>query len=456
MDRIDLLQERKAKIAEKGKDVRAQIEALCDEKSFVETSAFSFSKNDFYGEDENGEGVITGFATVGGYPYYIVAQNGNVCSGGISKANCDKIARLLDMAEKNSTPVIYLLNSLGVQFGEGVPVLEGLGKILMRATQLKGVVLQFAILSGEVFGSVAMLAAIADFTFYLEGKSVLSLNSPFVLSAKEGKSLKSEEVGGAKAMAKSGTVSFTAKNIGEVKDKIYAITELFSLDEDKNAELNESFPELNDGATAEKLLKIFDGAIEVNMANEDDVKTLFARVGGIAVSAIVFDGKKDGVLMTANKFAKIKEFTELSACYGLPLVIFSDVKGIVPSMTENSGRVMKEAAEYLNMLDTIDTPKIAVVYKRAVGLGYSLFAAKEAGFDYTCAFADAQISVFDNAQGAKIEFGAKKSLDKKAEERYADEKGDPINAAKDGYIDAIIEPQFVKQYLISALQMLER
>ena len=39
-------------------------------------------------------------------------------------------------------------------------------------------------------------------------------------------------------------------------------------------------------------------------------------------------------------------------------------------------------------------------------------------------------------------------------ERYADEKADPVNAAKDGYIDDVIEPQFVKQYLISALQML--
>ena len=50
--------------------------------------------------------------------------------------------------------------------------------------------------------------------------------------------------------------------------------------------------------------------------------------------------------------------------------------------------------------------------------------------------------------------------DEKADEgalvaRYAEENSDPINAAKDGYIDAIIEPQFVKQYLIAALQMLQ-
>ena len=56
MDKISLLQERKAKIEAAGKDVRAQIAALTDESSFVELSAFSFSKSDFYNEEAEGEG----------------------------------------------------------------------------------------------------------------------------------------------------------------------------------------------------------------------------------------------------------------------------------------------------------------------------------------------------------------------------------------------------------------
>ena len=60
MDKLPLLQERKAKIAEAGKEIRKQIEELVDEDSFVELSAFSFSKNEFYGEDAEGEGVVTG------------------------------------------------------------------------------------------------------------------------------------------------------------------------------------------------------------------------------------------------------------------------------------------------------------------------------------------------------------------------------------------------------------
>jgi acetyl-CoA carboxylase carboxyltransferase component len=125
-------------------------------------------------------------------------------------------------------------------------------------------------------------------------------------------------------------------------------------------------------------------------------------------------------------------------------------------MCANNSRVMKEAAAYLETLSILDTTKIAVVYKKTIGLGYSLFAAKSVGFDYTCAFANAKIALFDSVQGAKIEFAGEKADEAALIAKYADENSDPIHAAKDGYIDAIIEPQFVKQYLVAALQMLAR
>ena len=455
MDKIQLLQERKAKIAEAGKEIRSRISALVDEESFVELSAFSFSKNDFYGETAEGEGVVTGFATINGYPFYIVAQNFKVLSGGVSKANCDKIAKCLDAAEKNSTPVIYLLNTLGVQVGEGVTVLEGLAKVLMRCTQLKGVVPQYVIVDGEVYGSAAMIAAVADFTFFIENKSVLAINSPFVLSAKAGKNLTKEAVGGAKALDKSGIPSFVVSDIVDVKQKIAEITELIDMPM-IDADLNSALPVLNEVVTAETIMSVFENPVEVGAGYETDVKTVLGRIGGISVAAVVFDGGEDGVELNASKLAKIKTFAELACCYALPFVTFANVKGICPCTCVNNSRVMKEVAEYLDMLDTIDMPKLAVVYKKAIGLGYSLFAAKSVGFDYTCAFANAKIALFDSVQGAQIELADEKADKTSLAQKYADENSDPINAAKDGYIDAIIEPQFVKQYLIASLQMLAK
>ena len=455
MDKIQLLQERKAKILEAGKEIRSQIQAIADKDSFVELSAFSFSKNEFYNEETAGEGVVTGFVTVDGYPLYVVAQNFNVLDGGMSKANCDKIVKCLDVAEKNGTPILYLLNTHGVQIGEGVTVLEGLGKLLLRSSQLKGVVPQYAVVNGEVYGSAAMLAALADFTFFIDKKSVLAVNSPFVLSAKAGKNLTKEEVGSAKALNKTSLTSFVVESLEEVKEKIVALTELVKVPM-VEAELNNATPSLNEAATAENLISIFENAVEVGALYEPEVKTIIGRIGGIAVAAVVFDGADEGVLLTADKLAKIKNFAEFAYSADLPFITFTDVMGICPCMCANNSRVMKEAAEYLEFLDLIDTPKLAVVYKKAIGLGYSLFAAKSVGFDYTCAFANAKIALFDSVQGAKIELANEKADEAALAAKYADENSDPIHAAKDGYIDAIIEPQFVKQYLIASLQMLLR
>ena len=57
MDKLRLLQVRKQKILSVGKEIRKDIDSLIDKDSFVELSSFSFSKNDFYGEEAEGEGV---------------------------------------------------------------------------------------------------------------------------------------------------------------------------------------------------------------------------------------------------------------------------------------------------------------------------------------------------------------------------------------------------------------
>ncbi|MBQ7831177.1 MAG: hypothetical protein IJ393_03775, partial [Clostridia bacterium] len=334
-------------------------------------------------------------------------------------------------------------------------VLEGLGKVLLRSSQLKGVVPQYTVVNGDVFGSVAILAAISDFTFFIDKKSVLSVNSPFVVSAKASKNLAKEEVGGANVLAKTGIPSVLVNSLSEIREKILFINDLIA-EPMMDAELNASIPALNQSITAETLMQIFESSVEVGSLFEPDVKTILGRIGGIAVAAVVFDGKESAVALTAEKIAKVKNFAEFASCYNLPFVTFTDVKGICACMDVNNSRAMKETVDYLEILDTIDTAKIAVVYKRAIGLGYSLFASKSVGFDYTCAFANAQIALFDGVQGAQIELGGAGADKAALQAKYAEENSDPIHAAKDGYIDAIIEPQFVKQHLIASLQMLMR
>ena len=453
MDKIQLLETRKAAILAAGKEIRADIAALVDEESFVELSTFSFSKNSFAETDVAGEGVVTGFATIDGNPFYVIAQNFAILQGGVSKANCDKMVKCMDVAAKDETPIVYLLNTHGVQVGEGVGVLEGLGKLLLRAAQLKGVVPQYAIVNGDVYGSAAILAATADATLFIEKKSVLALNSPFVLSAKAGKNLSKEEVGSAKAVACAGLSSICVSSMEQAKETILSLYDIVYA-RMIESDLNASIPALNENANAENMLAVFDTYVELGAQGCSDVKTMLGRIGGISVAAILFDGGADGVALTACKLAKIRSFTEYAGYLSLPLVVLANVKGIEPTMGANNSRAMKEVVEYLEYLDMVDSGKVSVVYGKAIGLGYTLFASKSVGFDYTCAFANAKIALFDDVQGAQIELSSEGGDKAALAAKYADENSDPFNAAQGGYIDAIIEPQFVRQYLISSLQML--
>lgn len=438
MDKIQLLHDRKADLLAAGKAVREKIAALIDEDSFMELSAFSFSGRG----DDFGDGVVTGFATLGGYPFYIVAQNFEQNYGALTKAGCDKIAKTLDAAEKNETPVIYLLHSQGVKVGEGMDALEGISRLLLKATQLKGTVLQFAIVDGGVYGSSAVLASLCDCVFFTK-EGALSIGSPLVLSAKANKNLKPDEVGGYDALTHA---VLPAVKITDMKDAAAKILKVFELVNIPivEAELNEGAPALNGHAGAEELLSVLEGPIELGANSCAEVKTVLARVGGIAVAAVIFDEAE----LNCEHLKKIKSFCELACCHGLPFVTFVDCIGVENSLSVNDSTALKEICEYLSILDAIDTAKIAVVTGKASGLGYSLFAAKSAGFDYTFALATAEISLFERREGAQIELGGKE------DDRYAEEIADPIHAARGGYLDNIIEPQFLKQYLTASLQTL--
>jgi acetyl-CoA carboxylase carboxyltransferase component len=219
--------------------------------------------------------------------------------------------------------------------------------------------------------------------------------------------------------------------------------------------LNDSIPELNKSVTLANLLKVFDegSAIELGASYCPQIKCYLGRIGGIAVACVFFDNK-DGVKLSASKIRKINDLAQLACFYNLPFINFVNTLGICPCKEVNDSPVLKEIGSFVNIINSMDAPKLAVVCDKAIGLGYTLFAAKSLGYDFTCAFANARIGLFDGAQGAEIEYSGEKNVDKqKLIERYNDEKADPVNAAKGGYIDNIIEPEFVRQYLIASLQM---
>ncbi len=460
MDKLNLLAERKAVLFDVESDVKNKINEIIDENSFVELDRFSYSKNEFYSEDVQGEGVVTGFATINDFPCYIVAQNSKVLNGGLSYAGAQKICKCLDKACASGAPVIYLFSSLGVLAGEGVSVLEGCGMVLSKMQELRDIVPQFSIAVGDVYGSSAIFASTCDYNFLLKD-SCVAYASPVVLSAKSGKSLDKESVGGVKALANNGVNAFGVESLVDCRNKIVEILEIlpqFSGEQiDCSDDFNRSAPSLNEKACAKCLISaVYDNGKVVELGKDfaPEVVTCIGRIGGFSVASIIFNGE-NGVELNANNIDKIQSFIYYAQDNNLPLITFVNTLGIEQNLEVASSLVMRKVANLSYALSVAnELPKINVIYGKAIGLGYTLFGSRAMGADYSFAFANASISPFDVEVGAQIEFGVNGGDIEKLKAQYAENEQDAMNAAKNGFIDNVIEPEFVRQYIISALQML--
>lgn len=460
MDKINLLKNRRAELLACGQEIREKINSLIDESSFVELDSYSFSHSDFYDKDAQGEGVVTGYATLNGTPVYIVAQNVKVLSGGVSLANCKKIQKCLKKALDTGYPVIYLFDSLGVRVGEGVNVLEGIAEVLDASAELKGEVPQISVVTGKLFGSFALLASGCDYNFMFK-ESVAAYASPLVISAASGKKLTEEEVGGIQASEFNSLATFEVSDITEVKEKISDILSVLpaysNAVDDTDDDFNRTTQSLNDKICPKCLIKaVFDNGefLETNKDFCGEVTTGIGRIGGMSVAAIIFGGDEKGVELNFANVQKTTYFATYAAENGLPLVTFVNTLGIRNDLKENNSTILKEINELIIALRANE--RLAVVYGKAIGLGYTLFASKGLGVSYSYAFANAKIGLFDGAVSAAAFGEVKEEKFPELEERYSEENADPINAARNGYIDNIIEPQFVRAYVISALQTIVR
>lgn len=441
MDRIKLLQSRRAKLLEATKSIRKKVTDIVDDMSFVEFDSYSFSHSDVYEEDALGDGVLTGIGTINGKNYCIVAINSDIMHGGLSLSNCNKIYKCMDKALRTASPVIYVLESNGVQLGEGVNVLEGIAKILRISSDIKETgLLQFALVTGNLFGSLSLLVSNCDFAYSLKDGKV-SFTSPLVISAKN-------------PSAETELSIEKIASIKEFKEKISLITDVIDGEfVESEDDLNRTSPTLNKSVTDEALIKaVFDKSsfIEFNKDCVSQVKTGVAYLAGLSVATMIFDSE-NAVELDGKVMKKITDFIGFVQIHDLPLITFVNTKGIKQDVACQKC-VLSKINDFINVYKTLN--KITVVTGSAIGLGYTLFASKEMNNCYSYAFAQANVGLFDEATGALVELDAEASKINEFASEYA-EKTDPINAAHNGYLDNVIEPKFVRQYLISALQTLE-
>jgi propionyl-CoA carboxylase beta chain len=211
--KIDLL-EQKRKQAELGggieriekqhkagrKTARERINALLDPGTFVEIDEFVTHRATDFGMEKNkilGDGVVTGYGKIDGRLMFVFAQDFTVFGGSLSRANADKIVKIMDMAMKMGAPVIGLNDSGGARIQEGVQSLAGYADIFYRNVRSSGVIPQISAVLGPCAGGAVYSPAITDFILMVKETSYMFVTGPDVIKTVTNEEVTMDILGGA-------------------------------------------------------------------------------------------------------------------------------------------------------------------------------------------------------------------------------------------------------------------
>ncbi len=462
------------------KTARERINDLFDPGTFVEIDKFVTHTATDFGMDKNkilGDGVVAGYGKIEGRIMYVFAQDFTVFGGSLSRANANKIIKVMDLAMKMGAPVIGLNDSGGARIQEGVESLAGYADIFYRNVKSSGVIPQISAVLGPCAGGAVYSPAMTDFILMVKKTSYMFVTGPDVIKTVTNEEVTKEELGGAMTHnKKSGVAHFTAENDEEA---MLLIRELMSFLPSNNMEdpprkvctddLTREIPHL-DGIVPEDpnkpydmkeiILEVIDNNhfLEVQPHYAQNIIVGFARIAGKPVGIVANQpAVLAGVLDIASS-TKAARFVRFCDAFNIPLITFEDVPGFLPGTTQEFGGIIKHGAKLLYAFSEATVPKITLITRKAYGGAYDVMSSKHIGADYNFAFPTAEIAVMGPDGAVNIIYRNKIKDDehkKQIVQEYRSNFASPYKAAELGYIDEIIYPRNTRKKLIQALEMTE-
>ncbi|MDR3606604.1 MAG: acyl-CoA carboxylase subunit beta [Oligoflexia bacterium] len=477
--------ERVAKQHAAGKlTARERVELLLDPGSFVELDKFVTHRCVDFEMDQQkflGDGVVTGFGTVGGRTVYLFSQDFTVFGGSLSGAHASKICKVMDLALKAGAPVIGLNDSGGARIQEGVESLGGYAEIFWRNTQASGVIPQISVILGPCAGGAVYSPAITDFIFMAESNSYMFVTGPDVIKTVTHEEVSKEALGGAETHAeKSGVCHFV---LPSEKACLQAVRKLVGFLPSNNLD------EAPGGSGLDPIdrpcLKIADilpdsankpydmrGVIEdvvdhgefmeVHAGYARNIIVGFARLGGRSVGIIGNQPAHLAGCLDIDASLKGARFVRFCDAFNIPLVTFVDVPGFLPGTAQEYAGIIKHGAKLLYAYSEATVPKLTVITRKAYGGAYDVMASKHIRADFNFAYPTAEIAVMGPEGAINIlyrkEIQAAEKAGRLAEERarlvdlYRNTFANPYKAAELGYVDEVIVPEQTRRILIQSLK----
>lgn len=465
--------EKVAKQHDAGKlTARERIALLFDEGSFIELDAMAGNA------DAPCDGVICGYGTVDMRPVFAYSQDFTVMGGSVGMLHGKKIAKVIDLAMKTGAPIVAMLDSGGARIQEGSNALQAMGTIMQKTALASGVVPQIAAVMGPCAGGAAAAATLSDFVFMTKEASTLYLSGPSMIKGATGEKLDAKTLGGAMANAEeSGNCHVVCDNDEAL---LGAVRGLLSYLPSNNLEdapymdtddinrlspvLNELIPDSDDAGYNVKtaIAEIADAGsvFEIMPFYAGNIVTALARLNGATVGFVANQAAQGG-LMTSAAAEKATRFVRFCDSFNIPLVSLTDTDGYVASVQEEHAGIARKIAALAYSYAEATVPKVNVILRKACGSAYIAMGSKHIGADMAFAWPTAQIAVMQAEGAANIIY--RKDMQKAEDpiraraafvENFKETYANPYEAAKQGYVDDVIEPDSTRQRVIAALLML--
>lgn len=469
----------------KGKlTARERILLLVDEGTFEETDLFVRHRGTDFGIDKqkyDGDGVITGFAKIGGRPVGIFSQDFTVFGGSLSETHAKKITKIMDTCLKIGVPIIGLNDSGGARIQEGVLSLGGYAEIFLRNTLASGVIPQISAILGPCAGGAVYSPAITDFVFMVKHTSHMFVTGPNVVKTVTHEDVSFEDLGGAETHAtKSGVAHFTFESELEVIENIKKLFSYLPLNwkdtpPEKKFDFSQNLVEPKlDNILPENSSKPYDmheiikllsdnaEFLEVHENYAQNIITGFARVGGMSVGIIANQPSILAGVLDINASNKGARFVRFCDAFNIPLLVLEDVPGFLPGTEQEWNGIIRHGAKLLFAFCEATVPKVTVIIRKAYGGAYDVMNSKHIRGDFNFAWPTAEIAVMGPKGAVEIIFkkdiaNSENPTEKTNElvNEYVEKFANPFVAAEHGFVDDVIIPSETRLRIINAFQLLK-
>ena len=464
---------------------RDRIGMLLDPDSFVEVDTFVTHRttdHNMFLHETLGDGVVTGHGTIDGRRIHCFAQDFSVHGGSMGEMHAKKIAKVVEMAERTKTPLVCVWDGGGQRAHDGLDALAGTGELLDRLVQCSGRIPVVSLVLGPVVGVSALAASLSDLTILGEEHGQLFLSSPLETPEVQQGEVDASGLGGASLHAsRSGIACLVAD---DEEDACFLVQEILSyLPDHNNAEppfvatedpitrLNEELETLvpDNPNRPYDMVKVVEEVVDDGEFLElftnyaENIIIGFARLNGRTIGIV---GNQPNVLagcLDIDASIKAARFIRLCDAFNIPLVTFEDVPGFLPGVVQEWGGIIRHGAKLLFAYAESTVPKLTLITRKAYGGAYLAMSCKHLQSDYNVAWPTAELAVM-GAEGAvniihrreinAVEPEQQEDVRLRLVDEYKAKFGDPYVAARNGWLDDVIEPSESRLRLCRALNIL--